>query len=42
MHPTLVQNDTDEGDDEVQKNNDENKSEESDDVLQEDSMQITA
>ena len=42
MHPTQVQNDIDDGDDEVHENNDDNESEESDDVLQEDNMQVAA
>ena len=40
MHPTKVQNDIDDGDDEVQKNSDDYESEESDNVLREDSMQL--
>ena len=40
MHLTPVQNDTNEGDNEVQENSDKDESKESDDMLHEDSMQV--
>ena len=40
MHPTPMHNDTDEGDEAVQENSDDDESAESDDVLQENSMQV--
>jgi len=40
MHPTEVQNDTTDDDNEVHENSDDDESEESDNVLQKDSMQV--
>ena len=42
MHPILIHNDTDEGNDAVQKNSDDDDSDESDDVLQKNRMQLVA
>ena len=42
MDPTPIHIDTDEGNDTVQKNNDDDESDESDDVLQENRMQLAA
>ena len=41
MHPTPMYNNTDKGDDAVQKNNDDDDSDKIDDVMQENSMQVT-
>ena len=42
VHPTPMQNDTNKGGDEVREDSDEDESENSDAVLQEDGMQVAA